>query len=70
MKENESINDFISRIKEIENKLGDIGENISSTDLVILTLNSMLDGYQIFITGLSTREKEEHTFDELVGILM
>lgn len=69
MEENESVSDFISRIKDLKDKLGDIGESISSTDLVTVTLNGILDEYQIFITGLSAREKAS-TFDELAGILM
>jgi hypothetical protein len=69
MEENENISNFLSRIKDLKDKLGDIGENISSTDLVTITLNSMLDEYQMFITGLATREKAP-TFDELTGILL
>ena len=69
MEENESVSDFISRIKDLKDKLGDIRESVSSTDLVTVTLNGMLDEYQIFITGLSAREKAP-TFDELAGILM
>lgn len=69
MEENESVSDFISRIKDLKDKLGDIGESISSKDLVTMTLNGMLDEYQMFIIVLSAREKAP-TFDELVGILM
>jgi hypothetical protein len=69
MEENESISDFISRIKDIKDKLGNIGEKVSSTDLVTITLNGMLEEYQMFITGLAAREKAP-TFEELVGILM
>eukprot|EP00253_Pinus_taeda_P018031 PITA_18031 len=69
MEENESVSDFISRIKDLKDKLGDIGESVSSTDLVTVTLSGMLDEYQMFITGLSAIEKAP-TFDELAGILM
>ena len=69
MEENESVSAFISRIKDLKDKLGDIGESISSIDLVIVTLNGMLDEYQMFLTGISAREKAP-TFDELAGILM
>jgi hypothetical protein len=48
---------FISRIKELKNKLGDIGETVSNTDLVMITMNGMTDDYQMFITGLNAREK-------------
>jgi hypothetical protein len=37
--------------------------------LVIVTLNGMLEEYQMFITGLAAREKAP-TFDELEGILL
>ena len=43
MEENESIDDFISRIKDVKDKLGNIGETISSIDLVNITLNGMLE---------------------------
>ena len=29
---------FVSRIKDLSNKLGDIGEKVSSSDLVIVAL--------------------------------
>ena len=61
--------DFISRIKDLNDKLCDIGESISSTDLVTVTLNGMLDEYQMFIIGLLVRVKT-HTFDDLAGIFM
>lgn len=69
MEENESVSDFISRNKDLKDKLGNIGESVSSTNLVTVTLGGMLDEYQMFITGLSAREKAP-TFDELAGILM
>jgi hypothetical protein len=69
MEENESISDFISRIKDVKDKLGNIGETISSIDLVTITLNDMLEEYHMFITGLAAREKAP-TFEELAGILM
>ena len=59
MEENESVSNFISRI----------GETISSTYLVTVTLNGVLDEYQMFITSLLAREKAP-TFGELPGILM
>jgi hypothetical protein len=69
MEENENISNFLSRIKEMKDKLGDIGEKISSTNLVTVTLNGMLDEYQIFITSLVAREKAP-SFDDLIGILL
>jgi uncharacterized coiled-coil DUF342 family protein len=43
MEENENVNNFVSRIKELKDKLSDIGEKISSTDIVIVMLNGMLE---------------------------
>jgi hypothetical protein len=66
---NESVSSFLGRIKEVKDKLGNIGETVSSTDLVTITLNGMLEDYQMFITGLAAREKPP-TFEELTGILL
>jgi hypothetical protein len=46
---NESFSSFLGRIKEVKDKLGNIGEIVSSTDLVTITLNGMLEYYQMFI---------------------
>jgi len=53
----------------MKDKLGDIGEKVSNTDLITISLNGMLEDYQIFITGLATREKYP-TFEELTCILL
>ena len=69
MDANESVSSFLGRLKEVKDKLGDIGEKVSSTDLVTITLNGMLEDYHMFITGLAAREKPP-TFEELTGILL
>jgi hypothetical protein len=66
---NESVSSFLGRIKEVKDKLVNIGETISNTDLVTITLNGMLEDYHMFITGLTAREKPP-TFEELTGILL
>jgi hypothetical protein len=66
---NESVSSFLGRIKEVKDKLVNIGEIVSNTDLVTITLNGMLEDYHIFITGLEAREKPP-TFEELTGILL
>jgi hypothetical protein len=66
---NESVSSFLGRIKEVKDKLVNIRETISNTDLVTITLNGMLEDYQMFITGLVAREKPP-TFEELIGILL
>ena len=69
MEENESAAGFIARVKDLKDRLGDIGEKVSDSDLVTITLNGMTDEYQMFITGLAAREKAP-TFEELTGILL
>ena len=46
----ESVSTFLGRIKDVTDKLRDIGEMVSSTDLVTITLNGMLEDYHMFIT--------------------
>ena len=60
---------IISRIKDSIDKLGDIGQKISSTDLVTIMWNSMLKYYHMFITCCTSWEIAP-TFDGLIGILM
>jgi hypothetical protein len=52
---NESVSSFLGRIKEVKDKLVNIGEIVSNTDLVTITLNGMLEDYHMFITGLAAR---------------
>jgi hypothetical protein len=66
---NESVSSFLDRIKKVKDKLVNIGETISNTDLVTITLNGMLEDYHMFITSLAAREKPP-TFEELAGILL
>jgi hypothetical protein len=66
---NESISSFLGHIKDVKDKLVNIGETVSNTDLVTITLNGMLEDYHMFITGLTAREKPP-MFEELTGILL
>jgi hypothetical protein len=66
---NESVSSSLGRIKEVKDKLVNIGEIVSNTDLVTITLNGMLEYYHMFITGLTAREKPP-PFEELTGILL
>jgi hypothetical protein len=66
---NESVSLFLGRIKEVKDKLVNIGETVSNTDLVTITLNGMLEDQHMFIAGLAAREKPP-TFEELTGILL
>eukprot|EP00253_Pinus_taeda_P036376 PITA_36376 len=69
MGENESVGGFMARVKDLKDQLGAIGEKVSDSDLVTLTLNRMTDEYQTFISALSAREKAP-LFDELTAILL
>jgi len=69
MEEIEYVVVLISHIKELRDKLSNIGEKIYNTYLVTITLNGMIEDYQIFITRLVVRQKAP-TFEELIGILM
>jgi hypothetical protein len=69
MEANESISNFVSRIKDLSDKLGDIGEKVSSSDLVTITLKGLVQDYKVFISALSARQTPP-TFDELAGILL
>eukprot|EP00253_Pinus_taeda_P029672 PITA_29672 len=69
MEANASISNFISCVKELRDKLGDIGGKVSNTNLVTITLNGLVQHYQNFVSSLSTIEKP-HIFYELIGILV
>jgi hypothetical protein len=69
MEANERISNFVSRIKYLSDKLGDIGEKVSISDLVTITLKGLVQYYNVFISTLSARQNPP-TFDELVVILL
>ena len=50
-----TMNKYLSRIKDFTYNLGDIGEEVSSTDLVSITLKGLLPDYKIFISALAAR---------------
>ena len=57
MEANEEVRKFISCIKELSDKLGDIGEVVESSDLVTVTLKGLLLDYKVFISTLAARKK-------------
>ena len=69
MEANEGESKFIYRIKDLSDKLGDIGEVVESTDLVIISLKGLVLDYKVFISALAAREKPS-TFEEIIGILI
>ena len=66
---NETMNKYLSHIKYLRDNLGDIGEEVSSTDLVFITLKGPLRDYKIFISSLVARQTPP-TFTKLSGILI
>jgi hypothetical protein len=56
-------------LKESRDKLCDIGEKVSSIDLVTITLNGMISEYQDFITSLLAKENATN-FEELTTTLL
>lgn len=63
MEANENIRNFISSVKDLSDKLGDIGEKVSNTDLVTIILNGLVQDYQIFcFKSCSQRETPLHFF--------
>ena len=67
LEENETIASFVARIKDLKNRLSDIGHTIDDTDLVTITMNGVTNDYQIFITRMNAREKIPK-FEELTGM--
>ena len=66
---NETMNKYFSHIKDFRDNLGDIGEEVSSTDLVSITLKGLLRDYKVFISALAARQILL-TFTELDRILI
>jgi len=69
MEENDSVYSFISWIKEVKDKLTNIGQTVANDDLAIITMNGMMYDYHMFITRLNAREKPPG-FEELTGIFL
>lgn len=69
MELNEIVAAFIVRIKDLKNKLSDIGDTVVDTDLVTITMNGVTDDYQMFITRINAIEKISK-FEEIIDILM
>ena len=66
---NETMNKYLSRIKDFRDNMGDIGEEVSSTDLVSITLKGLFLDCKVFISALAARHTPP-TFTEPDGILI
>ena len=69
MEANEGVRKFISWIKDIRDKLGDIGEIVDSVDLMIIVLKGLVLDYKAFISSLLAIAKALN-FEELAGDLI
>ena len=72
MQEGESMDAFLTKIKDFKEQLLNIDEVISDKQLVSKVLAALLDSYQGFATTirLLTRGKESFNFDELISLLL
>jgi len=69
MEANENIATYVSRIKDLCDQLSAIGDVVSNSDMVTITLKGLIRDYHVFISSLGGRAKPP-TFSELTGILL
>ena len=69
MEAHEYITTYVSRIKYLCDQLSAIGDKISNSDMVTITLKGLIRNYHVFISSLGGRAKPP-TFIELTGILL
>ena len=65
----ENIATYVSRIKDLCDQLSAIGDKVSNSDMVTITLKGLIRDYHVFISSVGGREKP-HTFNELTRILL
>ena len=64
MEANENIVTYVSRIKDLCDKLNAINDKVSNTDMVTITLKGLIRDYQCFVSSLGGRTTPP-TFIEL-----
>ena len=69
MEAHENITTYVSRIKDLCDQLSAIGDKVSNSDMVTITLKGLIRNYHVFISILGGRAKPP-TFNELTGILL
>ena len=69
MAANENITSYVSRIKDLCDQLSAIGDTVSNTDMVTITLKGLIRDYHVFISSLGGRATPP-TFNELTRILL
>jgi hypothetical protein len=60
---------YLTRLTQVRDELGAVGEAIADSDLVRTTLNGVSKQWAIFVEGIVAREKLpgwEHLWDEFV----
>ena len=69
MEVNGNIATYVSIIKDLCDQLSTIGEKVSNSDMVTITLKGLIKDYHVFISSLGGRAQPP-TFNELTGILL
>lgn len=69
-KGNLSIEDFITKISVLKDTLTATGERLKESDIILITLGAVGDGYNSFVTSVTTRFDQEMTFTSLCELLM
>ena len=69
MEAHDNIATYVSRIKDLCDQLSAIGDKVSNSDMVTITLKGLIRYYHVFISSIWDRAKPT-TFNELIGILL
>lgn len=69
-KGNSSMEEFITRILVLKDLLATIGEGLKDSELILIILGALGDGYESFITSIMTRFDPQMTFTSLCELLM
>lgn len=69
MSENESVQPFLTKVKEVCEQLAAVNEPVSEVDIMSVVMNALPSTYRYLVTTLMVREKQL-TFDEFSGILL
>ena len=69
MEAHENITTYVSKIKDLCDQLSAIGDKVSNSDMVTITLKGLIRNYHAFISSRGGRAKLP-TFNELTMILL
>lgn len=62
--------DFIIKISVLKDALAATGECLKDSEIILITLGALGEGYESFITSVRTRFDPEMTFASLCELLM